>query len=719
MSGSADEEKRPFDLLHPVVQHHVVNTLGWRSLRPHQEDSIAPILRGDHVLVQAPTAGGKTESAMLPVLSRMLEEEWGQPAVLYLCPIKALLNNLESRLTLLSGMVGRSVAVWHGDVKQGVRKQILRDRPDVLLATPESVEVMLVSRAVDHRRFFAGLRTVIVDEVHAFAGDDRGWHLLSVLERLSALAEQPVQRIALSATLSNPEELLSWLTAGRQEQQTVVRGASTATSEAEITIDAVGSLENAALVISRLHRGEKRLVFCDSRRQVEELAQHLRVHGTRTFVSHSSLGIDERRQAELAFAEGSDCVIVATSTLELGIDVGDLDRVIQIDAPLTVAGFLQRLGRTGRRSGTRRNCLFLATDDDTLLRACALVSLWSTGFVEPVTPPALPYTVLAQQVLATLLQEGGGTDRHTLRERLSQWCSAAGIAFAEFEAILAHLFEQGVLYADGPIIGIGPVGERRYGARHFLELFSVFNTPPLVTVMHGMHEIGQVHPLSFQGRNEEEPIHLVLAGHGWRVTHQSPDGKTAWVEPSQAHGRSRWLGDGPPMHFELAQAVARVLVEGLDERFLSRRSRDTLAQLRHEYSWVKLESSTLTSDAEGTAGRWWTFAGDRYSQAVAIALRVQRVRAVPDALGVSIQRDGDYGWTAEKSRAAVNEAREEVARTGGAWGADSVSRLKFAECVPEGLLERMAGGRFGVQTAGGLVGKQAVVLRIESTPSAM
>src|SRR6185503_11333354 len=133
---------------------------------------------------------------------------------------------------------------------------------------------------------------------------------------------------------------------------------------------------NAATVIAALHRGEKRLVFCDSGARVEQLAAELRMRRVETFVSHSSLGLDERRQAERAFAQGRDCVIVATSALELGIDVGDLDRVIQIDAPGAVSSFLQRMGRTGRRTGMARNCLFLATTETSLLIAIAIVSLW-------------------------------------------------------------------------------------------------------------------------------------------------------------------------------------------------------------------------------------------------------------------------------------------------------------------------------------------------------
>lgn len=174
---------------------------------------------------------------------------------------------------------------------------------------------------------------------------------------------------------------------------------------ADIEIDFVGSTENAAHVLSRLYRGEKRLVFCDSRSRVEDLAFRLRELGVQTHVSHGSLGVDERRRAEQAFAEARDCVIVATSTLELGIDVGNLDRVIQIEAPSTVSGFLQRLGRTGRRPGSRRNLLFLTTSSEALLRAAAISLLWSEGFVEPVQPPALPFHIYAQQALALVGSE--------------------------------------------------------------------------------------------------------------------------------------------------------------------------------------------------------------------------------------------------------------------------------------------------------------------------
>jgi ATP-dependent helicase Lhr and Lhr-like helicase len=174
-----------FENLHPAIQHHIVNSLGWNSLRPLQESSITPTLQGQNMILLAPTAGGKTEAAIFPVFSRMLTENWQGLSVLYICPIKALLNNLEHRLASFGNLIGRRVELWHGDIKDSKRQKIGKSPPDLLLATPESIEVVLVSRRIDHKQFFQNVRAVIIDEVHAFAGDDRGWHLLSLLERLS------------------------------------------------------------------------------------------------------------------------------------------------------------------------------------------------------------------------------------------------------------------------------------------------------------------------------------------------------------------------------------------------------------------------------------------------------------------------------------------------------------------------------------------------------
>ena len=671
-----------FDRLHPALQHHIVNSLGWTSLRPLQERAIPPVLDGDHALLLAPTAGGKTEAAVFPLLSRMLTEGWRGLSVLYVCPIKALLNDLESRLRGYGTLVGRRVELWHGDVGAARRRAILRERPDLLLTTPESIEVMLVSSRSEPRALFRDLQAVVVDELHAFAGDDRGWHLLAVLERVRRLAGREIQRLGLSATIGNPQALLDWLAPASSRPRRVVAPDGDAASPADAQLDHVGSIRNAAKVISALHRGEKRLVFCDSRAGVEALAAELRRCGAETFVSHSSLALDERRRAEEAFSRSRDCVIVATSTLELGVDVGDLDRVIQIDAPATVASFLQRLGRTGRRPGTARNCLFLATSDDGFLRACGLLRLWLDGYVESVVPPPEPFHIFAQQLLALALQEGR-IGRRTWREWLGAMPGFRAMADAHLDDIIKFMLGRGMLFDDGGMLSIGVEGERAFGRRHFIELMSVFTSDPLFSVRHGGTELGLVHPLSFQVRRDG-PVVLLLGGRSWEVSHLDRDRRVAYVKASTERGRSRWIGAGVPLSFDLCRAIRQVLVEGALGTDISKRARTKLDELRRDFSWVDAEGTAVVRDPAGVS-RWWTFAGLRANAALgepAGPLRLPTSRE--DNLAIRLRDD----VSVEELKRRLHDLPGDATDDAFPATADGPGSLKFSACLPEPLALR-------------------------------
>jgi len=546
--------------------------------------------------------------------------------VLYLCPLRALLNNLEPRLTSYASWVGRTVGLWHGDTGAGPRRRMLVHRPDLLLTTPESLESMLVSTRVTPREHFVDLRVVVVDEVHAFAGDDRGWHLLAVLERLARLAGRPLQRIGLSATVGNPEQLLGWLQGsgfGPRPASVVAPGVTPTGSRpaGEVTLDHVGSVDNAAKVISLLHRGEKRLVFCESRRTVEDLAIALRDRDVQTFASHSSLSVDERRRAEQAFAEARDCVIVSTSTLELGVDVGDLDRVIQLDAPRTVASFLQRLGRTGRRAGTMRSALFLTTTEDSLLQAAGLLWLWSTGFVEPVVAPPAPRHIVAQQLLALCLQEGQ-VGEHTWPE----WWAGLPLHDETAPRIAAWLVETGHLERDGGMLFIGPEAERRYGRKNFLDLLSVFTANPEFLVLHGRTELGSVDPLVLT-RKVDGPRVVVLAGRSWTVTYVDWRRRRCFVEPAEARARMRWSGLAAPLSFEVCRAQREVLLGTDPDVTLSRRAVAALATLRSERAGTATAGGTVVR-RDGDVW-WWTWAGARANATLAAALPLGRGSAQP------------------------------------------------------------------------------------------
>lgn len=601
------------DRLHPVLLHHIVNTLGWPDLRPLQRRSIGPILDGDDALLLAPTAGGKTEAAVFPVLTAMAEHQWTGISVLYLCPLKALLNNLAPRVDQYAQWLGRRAGLWHGDTREAERRRIRLDPPDILLTTPESLESMLISYKTDHATVLGTIRAVIVDEVHAFAGDDRGWHLLAVLERLTRVTGQPIQRIGLSATVGNPHQLLAWLQgagAGTRPARVVApetaSAPASASPAARIELDYVGSIDNAAKVIASLHRGEKRLVFCDSRSQVEQLGVALRARDVTTFLSHASLSAAERHRSEQAFAEARECVIVSTSTLELGIDVGDLDRVIQIDSPATVASFLQRLGRTGRRAGAERSCLFLATKEPALLQSAGLLTLWGRGWVEDVAAPPMPRHLVAQQILAAVLQE------HRLGDRLwsKQWNDLAPFDRSA-EPIVRHLVTEGFLDQDGGMLFIGPEAEKRFGHRHFMDLTASFTAPPQFTVLSGRAEIGRTDP-SVLTEDRPGPRRLLLAGRTWQVTYIDWKRRRCFVEPAEGGGIAKWTAGGiAGLSYALTRAMRDVLLGTDPPITLTHRATTRLQQMRTENAPTSVHPAGLVITRAGTDVRWWTWAGYR------------------------------------------------------------------------------------------------------------
>lgn len=672
--------------LNPAIEFHVVNDLGWPRLRPLQEAAIGPVRSGADCILIAPTAGGKTEAATFPVLSSMVEEDWRGLTVLYVTPLRALLNNLHPRIEKYGAWLGRTVGLWHGDVGDGPRRRILAEPPDILLTTPESLEAMLVSRRVDHDRFFDNLRTIVIDELHSFAASDRGWHLLGVLARLERITGRGIQRVGLSATVGNPEEIGRWLQGDpTRELRIVTEEAAAGAADPDVTLDFVGSETNAAKVIAALHRGEKRLVFCESRRKSEHIARALRDMGVETFVSHSSLSADERRRSEQAFAEAQNTVIVATSTLELGVDIGDLDRVIQVDAPRTVASFLQRLGRTGRRPGTVRNTLFLATDSGAFLEAAGLLLLWRRGFVEPVLPPPHPQHLVAQQLLALALQEGA-FDATSWRSWWGGEAAARGL-MAGAADVLQHLRSEGFLVEDGGRLMIGPAAEEAFGRRHFMDLLSSFAAERELRVVAGTKEIGFISPLALpkpDDKGEEKAI--LMNGRAWHV--ENVDWQRFVVHVSQVSQKAdvRWQSGAIALSFELMRAQRDVLLGQHLDIPLTQRAQQRLDSVRERREHEVSESGLVVQRA-GPDVHLWTWAGLKANETLRSALGGPEGHSYNDVMVIR-----DLAETSAINRADVTEAVPAVPKT-------MADDLKFSAALPRAVAARIVGERF-MDTAG-------------------
>lgn len=682
-----------FDRLDPVLKHHIVNSLGWPGLRPLQEAAIDPLLHGEDALLIAPTAGGKTEAALFPLLTRMQREQWRGTSIVYVTPLRALLNNLEPRVATYTSWLGRTVGVRHGDTPEGKRQRMLRQPPDVLLTTPESIEAMLISTKVTPEEAFGGVQAIVIDEIHSFGGDDRGWHLKALIDRISMLVGIGVHRIGLSATIGNPERLMSWLQGGKARwgEGVVIAPPSAPLPDPVLQVDHVGTDANAATLIASLHRGEKRLVFCESRRQVESLATALRPLDVETYLSHSSLSVEERRAAETAFTHARNCVIIATSTLELGIDVGDLDRVIQVGAPQTVASMLQRLGRTGRRHGTTRNTLFVGVKDDDLLRSLGVLQLWSEGFVEPVVAPPAPNHVMAQQMLALTLQYG-----RMSREDLEHTAAVLPGDLDERRHVMDWLEEAGHLDRDGDFLMVGPEAERRYGRQYFRDLVAVFAAPPQFRMLHGRSEIGSIDPMMLM-RPVEGPRIITLGGRAWAVGHIDWRRRIAHVEPSDASGDVLWTSAPRPDSFWLTDATRRVLLGAEPEGVsMTRRAVARLASLRDEFSRTVDADDTIVVGS-GTAPEWWTWAGAKANAVISAALKFVSPELLDDTpftnRAIRLAKDTRTTTLA----AAVREARslfgDDLRDVAPAVTDEAVRGLKFADMLPPDLAITTLGAR--------------------------
>ncbi|MCT2173559.1 helicase-related protein [Dietzia cinnamea] len=436
----------------------------------------------------------------------------------------------------------------------------------------------------------------------------------------------------------------------------------------------------------------------DSRRQAEELASMVRGFDVDVYLSHSSLSAEERRRSELAFAEARDCVIVATSTLELGIDIGDLDRMIQIGAPTTVSSFLQRLGRTGRRAGTVRNCLFIATEPRHLLRTLGLLHAWGTGYVEPVVPPPVPLHLVAQQIMAAMLQEGA-LPRYGWQDR---WAATPLMSVETLERpaelIVDVLVERGYLTVDGGAMFLGPDAERVFGRRHFMDLLTTFAMPREFTVLAGRQEVGTVEWRALTG--VDGPIRLLLAGRSWKVTDINWPRHRVQVEPAAGGGRARYGFGGADIGRQVAQGMRAVLLGELPEQIrLTARARAALAddedRLRHTVSphgpvW------TTTDNVR----KWWTYEGNaanrRYQAALGLALgeelAPQGGMVQPDA--ITLHEGMPTGPAAERLEfwASLPESERPLP----AVPPTLIDKLKFSEALPvewavEVIARRMTG----------------------------
>lgn len=590
------------------LQEAIVSRLGWTSLRPVQEMAGAAILDGQNAVVLAPTAGGKTEASFFPVLAQLMENPPEKSVgALYIAPIKALLNNQAERLGMYTEMVGLRRFLWHGDVTDTQRKAFLKEPTELLMTTPESLEVMLLSQKVPHAKLFAHLQAVIIDEVHALAGSDRGAHLMCVLERIAAHSLHDICRIGLSATVGNPADILAWMQGSSQRPGCVIDPPKIAGGR-DLSIRFLPSERAVAEEACKMAAGQKSLFFCQSRSTTESVADCLRGRGIDVFVHHSSVSLEERQAAEARFHHGRNAMIACTSTLELGIDVGDLDRVLQTDAPSTVSSFLQRMGRTGRREGTRANTVFFCQDPETVLQAAAIIELARTGWVESVPVNGRCWPVLVHQTLALCLQYGS-VSAERVWDELRAVPDFSGIAQDEFKEMIEHMVAQDFLFRSGGLLAVGDQTEKVFGRKNFMEMYAVFSTPQLYRVVTETHrDIGSLEQ-AFVDNLIADISSFLLGGRAWLVLNVNHQEKRITVMPAPAGRKPSWFGSAPQfLGYKICREMAAILADLRPLPYLTERAAECLREQRKERGNI-LRAKGFSVEMVDGEEFFWTYAG--------------------------------------------------------------------------------------------------------------
>lgn len=464
----------------------------------------------------------------------------------------------------------------------------------------------------------AHIRPITIDEIHALAGTDRGAHLMAVLQRISQFSAHEVQRVGLSATVGNPQDILDWLQGASTRPASIVdppKAPSPKDIRVALTRDSLALRKLAQQVTAH----QKSLFFCQSRALSEEVAQSLRGQGTDVFVHHSSVSLEERTRAEERFQHGSNACIVCTSTLELGIDVGDLDRVLQADAPSTVSSFLQRMGRTGRRQGQKANTLFLCESTLTALQAAALVELARRNWVENVPVLRRCWPVLVHQILALCLQYGAVSPEKCWTD-LQGVPDFQGISQSEFRILIEHMVQEDFLFQTGGLLSLGDHAERVFGRKNFMEIYAVFTTPQHYQVVSAQGRPQGSLEQSFVEKLVEGVSCFLLGGRPWIADQVRHKDRVVLAHPAPAGRRPEWGGYLPQfLSYAVCREMADILAQQRTLPYLDGEAARGIQEMAAELGpGLATNPWSTYHDARGEA--LLTFAGGAVNQTIKVGL---------------------------------------------------------------------------------------------------
>lgn len=596
----------PFDKLAPFVQEYIYRNK-WEALHDIQAEAIHAILNGDdHILISSGTATGKTEAALLPIITDLHDDPPATIGLLYIGPLKALINDQFERLTELLEASTIPVQSWHGDIAQTKKTRFLRQAQGILQITPESLEAMLINRHHALKRLFSDLRYVIIDEVHALIATDRGRQVMCQLERMARYQYRPARRIGLSATIGEPSLTMDFLQGNTNVAVNLITSKRNSAAEIglayfslpadsdeakdeadpDVKVDKAGKDKKKGkntpkrrpaddvLYYEHIHkmtqRVPKTLIFANARAETEKIIVNMRQLSERKrlpnvyHVHHGSISAPLREAAEAAMKDESQpACTAATVTLELGIDLGQLDQVLQVNSTHSVSSFVQRLGRSGRRGDPSRMFLY-ATELDgekrhlgeelpwNLLQTIAIIQLYAEEkWIEPPEVPTMLLSLLYHQTMS-IIKSQGELSPPQLAERVLTLSPFKSVTQDHFRGLLRHLLE--IRHLERTETGNLIIGIEAEKIVNNYRFYAVFMDEALYRVRDQSREVGTIHAAP------EVDSTIALAGYTWRIL--SVDEDTRVIEARRVKGKAdaHWSSAGPPIHTRILQKIRAILL---------------------------------------------------------------------------------------------------------------------------------------------------------------
>lgn len=587
----------------PFIQDYIYRNK-WEELRGIQVAAAEEIFDGDdNLLLTSGTASGKTEAAFLPVLTHLWENPSKSVGVLYVSPLKALINDQFERLEELLEEADIPVTKWHGDASPAAKKRLVKNPSGVMQTTPESLESLLIRNSSNVFRLFSDLRFIVIDEVHYFMDSDRGLQLLSVLERIQRVIGFAPRRIGLSATLGDCANAEKWLCMGT-ERGCVTPKCEDGKRKIRLSVrffpiaekipnsDSKTLLEKYYEYLYESTRNKRCILFSNSKGEVEENIAHLKRlsekdHGNDCYlVHHANISPSLREFTEKRMKSGELPVCTgATVTLELGVDLGHLERIVQTGCPLTVSGLVQRLGRTGRRGGEAemrfafRHDMSLPPNDfykeinwDFVMCIAEILLYTREKWVEPMYLPRLPYSLLFHQTMSIMTANGSLLPKELARQILTL-SVFKNVTREDYLLLLRHLIENGMLEKgeDGELL----IGERGESVVNNYEFLAVFSVPVEYSVRHNSEEIGTVQN-PFPVGNQ-----FALAGQAWEVIELDKKALIIYVKHIKGISSNTWTDVGNEyVHTRVMKKILEVIRSDEQYGFLDESAKKRLSDIR-------------------------------------------------------------------------------------------------------------------------------------------